>query len=100
LVTKAVPAAELDSEVMRLAARVASVPKNQLWMQKTAINSAYENMGMRTIQTLSTIFDGMTRHSPEGLWFKQRAHEAGFHQAVMERDSGDPIQGSKPPRNN
>jgi len=100
LVTKAVPAAELDSEVMRLAARVASVPKNQLWMQKTAINSAYENMGMRTIQTLSTIFDGMTRHSPEGLWFKQRAHDAGFHQAVMERDSGDPIQGSKPPRNN
>ncbi len=43
------------------------VPKNQLWMQKTAINSAFENMGMRTTQTLATLFDGMTRHSPEGI---------------------------------
>jgi enoyl-CoA hydratase len=53
---------------------------------------------MRTTQTLATLFDGMTRHSPEGLWFKQRAQEAGFHQAVAERDSGEPILGSKPPR--
>ncbi|MBK8768377.1 MAG: hypothetical protein IPM01_28910 [Burkholderiaceae bacterium] len=67
-------------------------------MQKTAINSAFDNMGMRTTQTLATLFDGMTRHSPEGLWFKQRAQEAGFHQAVAERDSGEPIQGSKAPR--
>ncbi len=76
------------------------VPKNQLWMQKTAINAAFENMGMRTVQTLATVFDGLTRHSPEGLWFKARAEEVGFHQAVLERDSGAPIQGSKPPRNN
>jgi enoyl-CoA hydratase len=34
------------------------------------------------------------------MWFKQRAEEAGFHQAVHDRDSGAPILGSKPPRNN
>ena len=25
------------------------------------------------------------------MWFKQRAEEVGFHQAVKERDSGAPI---------
>ena len=100
LITKAVPAKDLDAEVAALCDRMKGVPKNQLWMQKMAINSAYENMGMRTTQTLATLFDGMTRHSPEGIWFKQRAEEKGFHQAVQERDSGDPIPGSKPPRNN
>ena len=32
---------------------------------------------------------------PEGVAFKSRAEEAGFKQAVAERDSGDPIPGSK-----
>ncbi|TKT73786.1 crotonase/enoyl-CoA hydratase family protein [Afipia massiliensis] len=100
LVTKAVPADELDAETAKLCDRIKGVPKNQLWMQKTAINSAFENMGMRTTQTLATVFDGITRHSPEGLWFKDRAEEVGFHEAVKERDSGAPIKGSKPPRNN
>ncbi len=100
LITRAVPADQLDAETGKLVDRIKGVPKNQLWMQKAAINSAYENMGLRTTQLLATVFDGLTRHSPEGLFFKQRAEQAGFHQAVKERDSGDPIQGSKPPRNN
>ncbi len=37
------------------------------------------------------LIDGITRHSPEGVWFKRRAEEVGFQQAVRERDSGDPI---------
>ena len=51
------------------------------------------------VQSLGKI-PGFRCHSPEGAWFKQRAEEAGFHQAVQERDSGEPIAGSKPPRNN
>jgi len=27
---------------------------------------------------IATIFDGITRHSPEGVWFKNRAEEVGF----------------------
>jgi enoyl-CoA hydratase len=69
-------------------------------MQKTAINSAFENMNLRTTQTLATLFDGMTRHSPEGVWFKQRAGDAGLHPAVPARGTGEPIPGSKPPRDN
>jgi enoyl-CoA hydratase len=48
-------------------------------------------MGLTQTQMFATVFDGITRHSPEGLWFKQRAEEVGFQQAVAERDSGDPI---------
>jgi len=91
LVLEAVPAAQLDARVQDLAARMAGIPKNQLMMQKLMINQAYENMGLQTTQMFATLFDGITRHSPEGQWFKRRAEEVGFKQAVRERDSGEPI---------
>jgi enoyl-CoA hydratase len=91
LVYDAVPAAELDPAVEALAQRMAGVPKNQLMMQKMMINQAYENMGLASTQTLATLFDGITRHSPEGVWFKEYAEEHGFHAAVQWRDSGRPI---------
>jgi enoyl-CoA hydratase len=88
LVYKAVPAADLDDEVERLAERMASVPVNQLMMQKLVINQAIEAMGLKTTQMLATVFDGITRHSPEGLNFKARAESHGWKQAVRERDLG------------
>ena len=91
LVLVAVPLSELDSRVEALAGRMIGVPKNQLMMQKMMINQAYDNMGLHNTQMFATLFDGITRHSPEGVWFKQRAEEVGFKQAVKERDSGDPI---------
>lgn len=94
LVTEAVPAAELDAAVERRAERMAGVPKNQLMMQKLMINQAYDNMGLATTQMIATIFDGITRHSPEGFAFKKRCEEVGFKRAVHERDSGAPIPGS------
>ena len=91
LVFDAVPANKLDATVNALAKRMAGVPKNQLMMQKLMINQAYENMGLAGTQMLATLFDGITRHSPEGLWFKRYAEEHGFHEAVKWRDSGKPI---------
>ena len=88
LVHKAVPSERLDEEVEALAARIATVPVNQLMMQKLMINQALENMGLRSTQMLATIFDGITRHSPEGVNFKRRADEKGWKQAVRERDEG------------
>ena len=88
LVLTAVPAQELDAEVERLAERMAGVPVNQLAMQKMMINQALENMGLASTQTLATFFDGITRHSPEGLNFKARAEQVGWKQAVQERDQG------------
>jgi enoyl-CoA hydratase len=39
---------------------------------------------------ISTVFDGISRHTSEGYAFQQRAAEAGFRQAVRERD-GEPF---------
>jgi enoyl-CoA hydratase len=91
LVSEAVPLAALDDTVDALAARMASVPKAQLMMQKLMINQAFENMGLANTQMIATLFDGITRHSPEGLWFRRHAQLHGFKDAVQWRDSGRPI---------
>ncbi|MDG2075731.1 MAG: crotonase/enoyl-CoA hydratase family protein [Arenicellales bacterium] len=85
---QAVPEADLDDEVERIAQRIATVPRNQLIMQKMMVNQALENMGLSSTQTLANFFDGIARHSPEGVNFKQRAEAMGWKQAVRERDEG------------
>ena len=95
LIHQAVPLKGLDRAVQLLTERIKGVPKNQLMMMKMTVNQAYENMGLASSQTIATLFDGIARHSPEGVHFKQRSEEVGFEQAVSERDSGDPIPGSK-----
>lgn len=87
LVLKSVPAADLDAEVEALAGRMASVPINQLAMQKMVINQTIEATINQT-QRLATVFDGITRHSPEGLNFKACAESEGWKRAVEERDAG------------
>jgi len=88
LALEAVSADKLDDRVDELAGRMAGIPRNQLMMQKLMINQAYENMGLENTQMLATIFDGITRHSPEGINFKNRSEEVGWKQAVRERDLG------------
>ncbi|MEU6750002.1 crotonase/enoyl-CoA hydratase family protein [Spirillospora sp. NPDC046719] len=88
LVLESVPAEDLDGAVEALADRIAGVPINQLAMQKLMINQAYDNMGLHGTQILATLFDGITRHSPEGRWFQEFAAAHGFHEAVKWRDSG------------
>jgi enoyl-CoA hydratase len=91
LVYESVPEDLLDAEVDALAERMSAVPKNQLMMQKLMINQAYENMGLASTQMIATLFDGITRHTPEGMWFKRCAEAHGFHAAVEWRDGGRPI---------
>ena len=88
LILKSVPAEELDEAVERLADRISGVPINQLMMQKLVVNQAIEAMGLSQTQMFATLFDGVTRHSPEGLNFKARAEEFGWKQAARERDLG------------
>lgn len=89
--TDVAPLAGLDDAVMGLAERVAGVPKSQLMMQKLLINQAIDHLGVEQTQMLATVFDGITRHSPEGLWFKRYAERYGFAAAAEWRDSGRPI---------
>jgi enoyl-CoA hydratase len=86
LVSESVPSEDLDDAVDALAARIASVPRSQLALSKTVVNQAYESMGLSTTQLVATLFDGIARHSPDGVAFKRRAEEVGWRQAVAERD--------------
>jgi len=96
LILEAVPDQELQSHAMALALRMARLPLNQLIMLKMLCNQTVEHMGISSSRTLGTLFDGIARHTQEGLDFVKRAGEVGFRQAVRERD--DPFQdyGSRP----
>jgi enoyl-CoA hydratase len=85
LVLQSVPEAELDQTVEALAQRMATVPVNQLAMQKMVINQTMEATLNQT-QRLATVFDGIARHSPEGMNFLARVDQVGWKQAVQERD--------------
>eukprot|EP01099_Mayorella_cantabrigiensis_P003346 TRINITY_DN2584_c0_g1_i1.p1 TRINITY_DN2584_c0_g1~~TRINITY_DN2584_c0_g1_i1.p1 ORF type:complete len:286 (-),score=74.79 TRINITY_DN2584_c0_g1_i1:572-1396(-) len=87
LVTKCVKPEELDAEVQRWVDRISSVPQNQLMMQKIVINKAFEGMGLPVTQAMATIFDGIARHTPEGVEFKKLSEEHGFKEAVRRRDN-------------
>ena len=88
LILKAVQKDQIDNEVEKFALRMTSVPINQLTMQKLMINQAIEASGLINTQRFATIFDGISRHSPEGLNFKKMSEEKGWKAAVRERDQG------------
>jgi enoyl-CoA hydratase len=91
LANDAVPAAGLEEATMALARRIAGVPRGQLAMHKLVVNQVMLAMGLEQSQQLATVFDGITRHSPEGLWFRRQAQAEGFKAAVQWRDSGRDI---------
>jgi enoyl-CoA hydratase len=95
LVLEVVPAAELLAHATALAERMAQVPINQLVMLKLLCNQTVENMGFASSRLLGTLFDGVARHTQEGLDFVRRSQETGFRQAVRERDDPFGDYGSK-----
>ncbi|MGH7815342.1 MAG: crotonase/enoyl-CoA hydratase family protein [Candidatus Binataceae bacterium] len=96
LILEAVPEAELETRATALAKRMARVPVNQLQMLKLLCNHTAENMGFATSRLVGSLFDGIARHTQEGLDFVARAGEAGFRQAVRERDDPFGDYGSGP----
>jgi enoyl-CoA hydratase len=86
LAVESAPAEELDERFETLIGRIARVPVNQLVMMKLLLNQTIYAQGLHSTQILGTFFDGITRHTAEGYAFQQRAAEAGFKEAVRERD--------------
>jgi enoyl-CoA hydratase len=76
----------LDERTEILLERIARVPLNQLRMMKLLVNQTLYAQGLHTTQALGTLLDGVARHTPEGFAFQQRATQAGFREAVRERD--------------
>lgn len=90
LILETVATDRLEAHATALAERMARLPVNQLVMMKLLCNQTVENMGLASSRMLGTLFDGVARHTQEGLDFVRRAQETGFRQAVRERD--DPFE--------
>jgi enoyl-CoA hydratase len=79
------PSEQLDAAGLALCRRIALIPSNQLRMMKLLVNSAVEQMGLATTQTLGTLLDGAARHTPEGSAFSRQAN-ADLMDAIGARD--------------
>ncbi|EME23614.1 crotonase/enoyl-CoA hydratase family protein [Rhodococcus triatomae] len=86
LAVESAPADELDERAEELVGRIAAMPINQLMMVKLALNSTLLAQGVANSTMVSTVFDGVSRHTREGYAFQMRAATAGFREAVRERD--------------
>lgn len=95
LIYRAVAPDQLTTEVTALANRMALLPVNQLVMMKLLVNQAYENMGLRTSQIIGTLLDGIARHTPEGVAWRELALEKGVKAALAERDGPFEDYGSR-----
>lgn len=86
LAVESAPAEELDQRTEELLERIARMPINQLMMIKLALNSSLLSQGVANSTMVSTVFDGVSRHTREGYAFALRAATVGFREAVRERD--------------
>lgn len=97
LVLECVADDQLDEYTRGLAHRIAALPLEQLQMIKWALNdTAREMYAPDTSRMLGCLFDGVARHTQEGLDFVARSLEVGFRQAVRERDDPFGDYGSRP----
>ena len=96
LILETVPDETLQEHAFAFAKRMAQVPGNQLEMLKLLCNQTAENMGLSSTRTLGTLFDGVARHTQEGIDFVTRSGEVGIRQAVRERDDPFGDYGSRP----
>jgi enoyl-CoA hydratase len=86
LAIEAPPPEQLDERTEILLERIARLPVNQLRMMKLLVNQTIHAQGLHETQVLGTLLDGIARHTAEGYDFQQRAMQAGFREAVRERD--------------
>ncbi|MBB4852998.1 enoyl-CoA hydratase [Mycobacteroides chelonae] len=87
---------ELDERTERLVARIAAMPLNQLMMVKLACNSALISQGIANSAMVSTVFDGISRHTAEAHAFTADAIANGYREAVRHRDEPFGDYGRKP----
>jgi enoyl-CoA hydratase len=87
MILECVPDDELAERAGALAQRMARLPLNQLQMMKWMLNDVAQHQYQPdTSRLLGFVFDGVARHTQEGLDFVARAQEIGWREAVRERD--------------
>ena len=97
MILECVPDEELEAHATALAERMALLPLNQLQMMKWMLNDvARHQYQPDTSRLLGFLFDGVARHTQEGLDFVSRAQEIGWRDAVRERDRPFGDYGERP----
>ena len=87
LALKSYPAAELETEVMRLAERMGLVDPHLLSANKRLVNLGLELMGARTLQRIGSEIDARGHLAPKAMAFKATMREHGVKHAFQKRDS-------------
>ncbi len=88
---------DLHERAMALAQRIALVPGNQLEMITWSLNAVADEMyNPKASRRLGTFFDGVARHTQEGLDFVSRSNEVGFREVVRDRDRPFGDYGERP----
>ncbi len=99
VVLDVVPDEELPAAAMALAQRIALVPANQLELITMALNAVADRQyDPASSRRLGTLFDGIARHTQEGLDFVAQAQDVGFREAVRRRDRPFADYGERPNR--
>jgi enoyl-CoA hydratase len=97
MILECVPDDALQSHAAALAQRMARLPLNQLQMMKWLLNDvARHQYQPDTSRLLGFVFDGVARHTQEGLDFVARAQEIGWREVVRERDRPFGDYGERP----
>ncbi len=97
MILECIPDDGLQGHARALAQRMALLPLNQLQMMKWALNDvARHQYQPDTSRLLGFIFDGVARHTQEGVDFVARAQEIGWRDAVRERDRPFGDYGERP----
>jgi enoyl-CoA hydratase len=87
----------LAAHANALAQRIALLPLNQLQMMKWMLNDvARHQYQPDRSRLLGFLFDGVARHTQEGLDFVTRAQEVGWRDAARERDAPFGDYGERP----
>ena len=93
MVTKAVPGTELEGYVEWLAGRIAAVGVETLSIQKEAVNSAFEIMGMEAMLKSTMIYNHLAHSTDRAGAFLEKIKNEGIREAVSWRD--EPFGGAQ-----
>jgi enoyl-CoA hydratase len=91
MVTKSVPADQLETYVEWLAKRIANVGAEMLSIQKEAVNSSFEILGMEAMLKSTMIYNHLAHGTTRAEGFLDKIKTAGIRDAVSWRD--DPFGG-------
>lgn len=99
MVLECVDDGDLLPRATELATRMARLPLNQLQMLKLLCNDvARQQYQPERSRLLGCLFDGVARHTQEGLDFVASAQQDGWREVVRRRDAPFGDYGSRPDR--